>query len=494
TPSGHIHVGNMREVLTGDSIYRSCLDLGLPAKLIYLGDDMDPLRKVYPFLDDSYQEHIGKPLFEIPCPCGGHKSYSEHFLEPFLEALKRTGIEAEVVLVHEGYEAGQYAPAIRKVIARKDEVRDILTRVSGREMPDDWFPYTPKCTACGKFADAVATGFEDPHVTYTCKCGGEGKIDINTARGKLPWRLEWPARWQNLEVFCEPYGKDHAAAGGSWDSGSAIMKDILGGEPPHPVVYEWIQLKGVGAMASSTGVVVRAVDMLKMTPPEVMRFLIARYQPNKHIDFDPGLGILNLVDEYDRYERVAMDIDEPAQAEKDRKEDMKRVYRFSLPGEMPASPPLYVPYRHFVSLVQIADGWEGIRDIILRTEGLEVLSQRDEERLRKRADVVRYWLEHSAPETVLFSIQEEPPDTDLSEEARTSLRVLRNHLEKAEWDAGAIHDAIYAAAEETGLKAKELFKAAYMVLIAKPRGPRLGFFLSIQSKEWVLERLAHYSG
>ena len=51
TPSGPIHVGNMREVLTADLIVRACEDRGLDAELVYIADSADPLRKVYPFLD-----------------------------------------------------------------------------------------------------------------------------------------------------------------------------------------------------------------------------------------------------------------------------------------------------------------------------------------------------------------------------------------------------------------------------------------------------------
>ena len=50
TPSGPIHLGNMREVVTGDVVYKAMRVKGLDAELIYNADDFDPLRKVYPFL------------------------------------------------------------------------------------------------------------------------------------------------------------------------------------------------------------------------------------------------------------------------------------------------------------------------------------------------------------------------------------------------------------------------------------------------------------
>ena len=72
TPSGPIHIGNMREVLTTDAVYRSVLEKGGKADLIYIADDFDHLRKVYPYLPKIYEKYIGIPISEIPCPCGKH--------------------------------------------------------------------------------------------------------------------------------------------------------------------------------------------------------------------------------------------------------------------------------------------------------------------------------------------------------------------------------------------------------------------------------------
>ncbi|MEM0157548.1 MAG: lysine--tRNA ligase, partial [Thermoplasmataceae archaeon] len=86
SPSGPIHVGNMREILTGNFIYVAARDKGLEARFIYLCDDIDPLRKVYPFLDSSFSKYVGWPLYRIPAP-QGEGTYSEYFLRPFLDTL-----------------------------------------------------------------------------------------------------------------------------------------------------------------------------------------------------------------------------------------------------------------------------------------------------------------------------------------------------------------------------------------------------------------------
>ena len=86
TPSGEIHIGNMREVVTADAMSRALKARGKDVEFIYIADTFDPLRRVYPFLDASiYEQHVGKPLSEVPAPNGGTaKSYAEHFLLPFL--------------------------------------------------------------------------------------------------------------------------------------------------------------------------------------------------------------------------------------------------------------------------------------------------------------------------------------------------------------------------------------------------------------------------
>ena len=97
SPSGEIHIGNMREVLTADAVFRALKERGSAVEFNYVADNFDPLRRVYPFLDEStYAPMVGRPLSEIPCPCGDHDSYSEHFLQPFLEALKRLQVDVRV--------------------------------------------------------------------------------------------------------------------------------------------------------------------------------------------------------------------------------------------------------------------------------------------------------------------------------------------------------------------------------------------------------------
>jgi len=491
TPSGHIHVGNMREILTGDLVHRAALDKGLGSTLHYLADDFDPLRKVYPFLPASYAEHVGKPLSEIPAPDGSERTYAEYFLEPFLRSLEDMGVRPVVLRSSESYRTGKYAKAIEILLDSTDKVSGILTSVSGRELDENYIPYNPKCSQCGRINSTTPTAWEKPFVAYTCKCGHSGKADTRTDDGKLPWRLDWPARWWWLGVTGEPFGKDHAAAGGSYDTASRIIKEVLGGEPPFPVIYEWIQLKGKGAMHSSTGVVVTGAEMLRMTPPEVLRFFIARSQPSRHLDMDPGLGILTLVDDFDRYEEEYLKHDPSAEAE-----DSIRTYQLSMvdPKDDARVHPdmVRVPYRHLVTLVQITDEEEELKERIKRAQGVSSIDDLSWRHIRTRMACVRFWLDRFAPQEVKFSLLPQPkPDvvSGLDADMVRSVKLLRDTFSDLPWDAEAIHNAMYESTRANGIDPKVAFTAMYRILLAKDRGPRLGFFLSALDKESVLRRM-----
>src|SRR5438046_9054121 len=85
----------------------------------------------------------------------------------------------------------------------------------------------------------------------------------------------------------------------SYDTGKRIVREVFGGEPPYPVPFEWIALKGQGDMSSSKGNLVSIVNLTQTIPPEVVRYMVFRVKPMRSITFDPGLPLLNLVDEYD---------------------------------------------------------------------------------------------------------------------------------------------------------------------------------------------------
>ncbi len=139
SPSGDVHIGNMREVLTGDAVFRAIRERGVTARFTDVADNFDPLRRVYPFLDEArYAPFVGRPLSEIPCPCDGHASYSEHFLEPFLAALDELAVEVEVERADQMYKSGRMTPCIVAALENRDRIVAIPVQVGQRQCLDEF--------------------------------------------------------------------------------------------------------------------------------------------------------------------------------------------------------------------------------------------------------------------------------------------------------------------------------------------------------------------
>ena len=487
TPSGPIHIGNMREILTTDAVYRCLIEKGGDAEFIYICDDYDPLRKVYPFLSPSFEQYVGKPLSEIPCPCGGHSSYADHYLTSFLASLHTIGVNPHVYRASEMYSKGGYTESIQVALENTLKIRTILETLSGRKMPKDWLPFNVKCQSCGRLSTTHPNLYEYPIVEYSCECGQSGEVDIRKGgQGKLPWRVDWPARWKMLGITFEPCGKDHATVGGTRETGAKISEEVYNYPHPGLLVYEFILLKGMGAMHSSKGTAVSGEEMLQMTPPEVLRFLIMRNQPSRHIVFDSGLGLLNLVDEYDKEEQVYFGKEEEVKGMK----EFKKIYELSQPYQIPKTMPFHLPYRHLVTLNQIAKTWSEVKEILFRTGQLpDKLEKQDEEHLKQRAAHVRYWLENFAPDEVKFEVKETLPSVILTQDQHKTLVLLKEKIPSLPWEPEMIHKTIYAIAEENKIPIKTAFSALYQIFLGQEKGPRAGFFLSNLPRQFVLDRM-----
>lgn len=470
TPSGPIHLGNMREVMTGDMIYKAILDKGGKAELVYIADDFDPLRKVYPFLPAEYEKYIGWPVCDIPCPCGNHKSYAEHFLEPFLSAIEELDIHPRVIRTSEAYRSGKFTDGICRALNHAEEIKKILEQVSGRQLEDGWTPYYPVCEQCHTISRAKILEHDSVHhtVKYQCSCGHIGISNYAKGEGKLVWRVDWPMRWSVHGVTVEPFGKDHASPGGSYDTGKIITKDIYEYHAPIPVTYEWISLKGKGEMHSSKGVVLTIRDMLDIVPPEVLRYMIAKTKPDKTIAFDPGMGLLKLIDDYDRAMKLG----------NSRELELSRIN----------SPQTMIPFRHMVTVVQIAQTPDGIFSILKRS-GYPII---DENSVMDQANRAKIWLERYAPDDVKFSISPSLPEIAAQEpeNVKEAVSAYAKAISQGEWKADVIHNAIYDAAQSAGVSGKDVFTAIYRAFLGADRGPRLGWFLEAIGREVVLERLA----
>ncbi len=70
SPSGPIHLGNLREVMTPHLVADEIRRRGHAVEHILSWDDYDRFRRVPGGIDPSWAEHIGKPLTAVPAPPG----------------------------------------------------------------------------------------------------------------------------------------------------------------------------------------------------------------------------------------------------------------------------------------------------------------------------------------------------------------------------------------------------------------------------------------
>ena len=496
TPSGEFHIGHLREILSAEMIHRACIDAGLDSKYIFIVDSMDPLRRVYDFLSPEYEEYIGQPLAYIPAPDSegrprGAGTYAEHFLGPFLEALGEIGVRPEVVMNHETYESGEFAEYIDLAISKKEEIRAIIQEISGRELSGDWFPYNPMGSD-GSMDGVTVTGYEKPFVHWTDSNGKEGKSDIRKAEGKMPWRIDWAARWAIHGITCEPAGKDHGSAGGSYDTGIPICK-LLGGDPPDKIVYEWIQLKGMGPMSSSTGLTIGPMEALSLVPPEILRFVIARSKINRHIEFDTGGALFRTADEYERL------VSRPSQEEEGMTkrqlvaaQTQQGAIRLSQveSGSDPLESVGGVSFRHLSMLAQIKSSDEDVWESLNRSGHIQ---GEPGESLMVRLSRMRTWIDGPHfPEDAKIEIKMELGDEArerLDSESKQFLSALSPLLSECEWADEQINEAIASACESSGIERRKGYSAIYWALIGRSHGPKASSLLFELDRNAILSLL-----
>ncbi|EEL34417.1 lysine--tRNA ligase [Bacillus toyonensis] len=308
SPSGSVHIGNFREIVTTYFVVRALQNLGKKTRFIFSWDDYDRFRKVPKNIDPSFARYIGMPYCGIPDPHGCHNSYAEHFEKEFEKSLQAFGIEVEFIYQHAEYRSGRYNGNILEALHKRKEIYDILMRfktgVHFEEDRENFYPVTLYCERCGKDATTI-TQFDEvlETVRYACECGNENELSVvNTNKMKLNWKIDWPMRWMIEDVIFEPGGRDHSSETGSYNVSKEIVRKIFNREAPHYVAYDFIGIKGNHEkMSSSSGNSITPSDLLKVYVPEVILFIFAKYRPGAafHIGLDE-----DVIRNYTEYERL----------------------------------------------------------------------------------------------------------------------------------------------------------------------------------------------
>ncbi len=481
SPSGTYHLGTLREVLTAEAVYRELKRRGRDAKHIHVSDDLDVFRKVPVDVDESFSQYLGMPLCDVPSPDSAKaSSYADYFIADLLVAAEGLHLDMEVMHAHEKYRDGFFVDAIEKTLENLPAVRAALEEVSGRKLDPQWSPV--QIVENGRLKNRAYVGFskEDKTVTYLDADNNEQSISYTDGMVKLNWRIDWPARWWKLGVDAEPFGRDHATKGGSYDTGAVIVQDVFSADAPLPIPYDFINRTGdTKKMSKSAGDTITAADLLKILPPELIWFFILRYSPDKLLFFDTGDTLIKLFDEFSEL-----------LAKPDKTEQENQLLELCLQGvEQPTVS--RVPFTHlYVSYQASLRDPQKTIDVIERTEYAKE-AREDEEIVRRELAFIDHWLDTWADEDTRFSIIDSVDDADFSDSQKQLFVLLANKISSAPEDADGewFHKAVYSLRDEVGMQPKELFTSLYKLLIGKDSGPRAGWFLSTLDKQWLIRRL-----
>jgi lysyl-tRNA synthetase, class I len=481
TPSGTIHLGNFREVITADLIKRSLEMRGKKVRFIYSWDDNDVFRKVPKNMpkQEELQKELRKPIFNIPDPFGINNSYAEHFEKEMEKDLPVVGINPEYLYQHKEYLSCKYAEEIKIALEKTKEIKAILNKFRKEPLNEDWLPIFVFCEKCNKDTIEELTWNKDYTITYKCECGNQNTIDFRkNGIVTLRWRIDWPMRWHYYNEDFEAAGKDHFAAGGSVTTSRMIQKEVYNSEPPYGFMYEWISIKGGGQFASSLGNVITLPEALEVYEPELVRYLFASTRPNACFNISFDTDVLTIYENFDRCERIYFGLEKVN--EKNEKK-MRATYELSYIGKIQKTIPYQPSFRHLTTLLQIYDF--NIDKVVGYFEK-ELKNEHDKKRLRKRAECAMNWVQKHAPEDFRFKVQDKPQVTLVKEEKKI-LHEIADKLSEKDWNDVELHEEMYILCKNNDFPSGDFFKLAYRVLINKEKGPRLASFILEIGKEKV---------
>ncbi|MFI9584837.1 lysine--tRNA ligase [Streptomyces sp. NPDC052236] len=520
SPSGPIHLGNLREVMTPHLVADEVRRRGHEVRHLISWDDYDRFRKVpngVDGVDKSWAEHIGKPLTSVPAPAGSpYPNWAAHFKAAMSDSLAELRVEYDSISQTEQYTSGVYREQILHAMKRRADIDAILDQYrtkpkpgkqsqkpveaaeleaaegSGAAAEDDgsgagvagYFPYKPYCGQCEKDLTSV-TSYDDAstELAYTCTaCGFTETVLLSEFnRGKLVWKVDWPMRWAYEGVIFEPSGVDHSSPGSSFVVGGQIVREIFGGVQPIGPMYAFVGISGMAKMSSSAGGVPTPADALEIMEAPLLRWLYARRRPNQSFKIAFDQEIQRLYDEWDKLEsKVADGTALPADAAA-----YSRAVRTAA-GELPRTPrPL--PYRTLASVVDITAGHD--------EQTLRILSDLDPanplsslEEVRPRLDLAESWISAHVPADQRTLVRDEPDKEllgSLDEQARESLRLLVDGLD-SHWSLDGLTTLVYGVPKtmaglapdakptpELKVAQRSFFALLYRLLVGRETGPRL---------------------
>ncbi len=529
TPSGYIHLGILREIIICDALRRLLELKGKNVRFFLFFDSLDAAKRFPEYIEKDFQKkHIGKPFSYIPCPfkeCNC-ESYAHHFGNDLSSTFTDFGIKTEIVWTHELYKTKEMQEKIMIALENIDKIKKIIRKYilptldeekkkAFIDMQKTWMPVMAICEKCDRIQYRDKDGAIRPNrileylpmeekVSYLCNaCGNKNKLSIYSGRLKLNWRIDWPAKWSLYKTTCEPAGKDHSVKGGAYDTGIELCQELYDYIGPVKVPYEWLRL-GDRDMKTSKGIVFTPKKYLEIADPEIFRTIILRTNPMKHIAF----RIEEMPQYYDFFERM-----EEKFFTKEKEEEISYIYPLTQIGKIPNQKKLKIPFKLLIFLSQVQNIldldklYNKAKDAVNVNDFEKQISKKYFEKILKRTSKWLHEVEKSIeveednrirreiirkinifkiPETIDSKIIQ-----SLDTNQKKGISILKEFLAHYDiWDSDLIQNKIFTIAKEIlNIPPKKMFEAIYQMILGRKNGPKLGPFLALLDRDWLLGRL-----
>ncbi|NQV20016.1 MAG: lysine--tRNA ligase [Rhodospirillales bacterium] len=476
-PSGLPHIGTFGEVAR-TAMVRHAFSLisDIPTRLFAYSDDMDGFRKVPDNLpnQDMLMEHLGKPLTSVPDPFGTHESLGNHNnarLRAFLDAF---GFEYEFHSATDHYMSGDLDPTLLKVLARYDQVIDVILPTLGPERRATYSPFLPLCPKTGRVLQVpvIETNTDAGTIVYE-EDGKKVEVPVTGGRCKLQWKADWAMRWVALDVDYEMSGKDLID---SVRLSSKICR-VLGGVPPEGFTYELFLDEQGAKISKSKGNGLTIDEWLRYASPESLSlYMFQNPKKAKRLYFDI---IPKCVDEY-----ISHLHNYPKQDETEHfNNPVWHIHSGTPPDEeVPIS---------FAVLLNLASA--------VNSEDKSVLwgfiSRYDADAVPENHPILDSLLGYAIAyyqDFVKPNKQFRPP-TDQERQAMEDLMARLENFRGA--DGETIQHEVYEVGKSHGFEnLRDWFKGLYEVLFGQSQGPRIGSFFALygvdESAELIRRALA----
>ncbi len=507
SPSGPIHLGNLREVMTVHLVVEELLSRGWQVEHLHFWDDFDRLRKIPAGVSSSFEAYIGCPISDIPDPSGEYESYAARYISDFARGLERLGIYPRFIRQSVAYRSGKYTQQIKEAITHRHEIFDILAQFQTLQAQKEtvserrnvYYPFRVYCENCHKDTTTI-THYDEATATiaYVCQfCQYEGAFSLDEkVEGKLVWKVDWPMRWSVERVDFEPAGEDHSSPGSSFTVGQKIVQAIYHSVPPQYASYAFVGMDGRSKISSSAGTTATLSSALDIIEPCILRWLYVRRTNNQGFNVDYGQGLLRLYDEWDGLVRLVKE----GKASEVNQKIYERAVHTSHGSVQQTPQPV-----QFSLLTSVLDVTQCNVAQTLRIVAQYSRKNVAAEPLQPRLNCAINWVTNYLPEderTHIRSAFDEEAYAQLSAADREGIQLLVRELDAA-WNLDALTELVYripkivrglpadmAPNEELKQAQRTFFIALYTLICGKDTGPRIPTLLLSLGKEKVKELLA----